>query len=129
MASSTIGSTATNTIDHNLRTIAINSRGECNKCILKLGEVMTPAGVGHGDQKSMVESDTNANTRQLHVKESKQTQQQYGQEMDHQTINLTHHRKETTSDGVSKQQAPHKIRQEKCTSSASNKSLFILFVH
>ena len=56
MALSTIGSTATNTIDYNLRTITINFRGECNLRILKLGEVMSPAGVGHGDEKSMVES-------------------------------------------------------------------------
>ena len=71
MALSTIGSTATNTIDHDLRTITIISRGECNTCILKLGEVMSPAGVRHGDEKSMVESNTIANTRELNGKESK----------------------------------------------------------
>ena len=71
MASSTIGSTATNTIDHELRTITIISRGECNACISKLGEVMSPAGVGHGDEKSMVEPNTNANTQELNGNESK----------------------------------------------------------
>ena len=32
---------------------------------------MSPAGVGHGDEKSMVEPNTNANTQELNGKESK----------------------------------------------------------
>ena len=73
--------------------MAINSRGKCNTRILKLGEVISPAGVGHGDEKSMVESDANANTRQLNAKESKtNTTTRWTGDESHKSINTTHQR-------------------------------------